>query len=137
MVVDAGGTKFVKTPVVYAGIDLNTLDNIDVRASTFAADFFLWFRFPEATSLDPHEVEFPTAVSGAQLGQEVLRRSRGGFTTVTYHVKGVFRGDYEFARFPFDQQTLRIPVQFHNSNSYTMILAYGSSAARGKGAAKG
>jgi ABC-type branched-subunit amino acid transport system substrate-binding protein len=124
LVVNANGTKFVRTPVVYAGIEMNNLDNIDVRQNTFAADFFLWFRYEDNLNLDPHEVEFPTVVSGATLGKEVGHRSRGGFTTVTYHVKGVFRSDYEFSRFPFDQQTLRIPIQFHNSNSYTMILAY-------------
>jgi len=55
-------------------------------------------------------------------------RTRGGFSTVTYHVKGVFHTDYEFSRFPFDQQVLRIPVQIHNTNSYTLILAYGRPA---------
>jgi branched-chain amino acid transport system substrate-binding protein len=107
---------------------MNSLDNIDVRNNTFQADFFLWFRTLDELNLDPHEVDFPTAVSGASLGKEVERRTRGGFTTVTYHVKGVFRSDYEFSRFPFDEQTLRIPVQVHNSNNYTMILAYGGSS---------
>jgi branched-chain amino acid transport system substrate-binding protein len=125
MVIDAAGVKYVRTPVVYAGIELNSLDNIDVRANTFAADFFLWLRYKDDLDLDPHEVEFPTVVSGATLGKEVGRREREGYTTVTYHVKGVFRSDYEFSRFPFDQQTLTIPFQFHNSNNYTMILAYG------------
>jgi branched-chain amino acid transport system substrate-binding protein len=124
MVVDAGGASFVKTPVVYAGIEMNQIDNIDVRVNTFAADFFLWFRTPNDQFVDPHDVEFPTVVSGATLGKEVGRKSYGGFTTITYHVKGVFRSDYEFSRFPFDQQVLRIPVQIHNENSYTMILAY-------------
>jgi len=127
-VVGAGDEKFVKTPVVYAGIDLNSLDNVDVRASSFSADFFLWLRYQDELNLDPHEVEFPTAISGAQLGHEISRRSSAGFTTVTYRVKGVFRDDYEFSRFPFDTQTLRFPVQFHNSNSYTMILAYGGDS---------
>lgn len=126
---DASTITYVKTPVVYSGIELNSLDNIDVRANTFAADFFLWFRYQYELNLDPHEVEFPTVVSGATLGKEVGRRSKDGFTTVTYHVKGVFHSDYEFSRFPFDEQTLKIPIQFHNSNNYTMILAYGGSGA--------
>jgi ABC-type branched-subunit amino acid transport system substrate-binding protein len=130
MVIDAGGTRLVKTPVVYAGIDLNSLDNIDVRAGTFAADFFLWFRFQDDSSIDVHEVEFPTAVSGAQLGKEVWHRTGDGFTTSTYHVKGVFHADYEFTRFPFDRQTLKIPVQVRNSTSYTLILAYGGAGSR-------
>ncbi len=129
MVIDAGEVKYVKTPVVYAGIDLNSLDNIDVRANTFAADFFLWFRYRDEQDIDAHEVEFPTAVSGAQLGKEVWRRNRDGFTTVTYHVKGVFHADYEFSRFPFDQQTLRIPIQVRNTTSYSLILAYGQGRA--------
>jgi branched-chain amino acid transport system substrate-binding protein len=127
-VIEIDGQQVVKTPVVYAGIDLNSLDNIDVRAGTFAADFFLWFRYEDsAGGIDPHEVEFPTAVSGAQLGKSVWERKHGGFTAVSYHVKGVFHGDYEFSRFPFDRQTLRIPVQVHNSTSYSLILAYGAS----------
>ncbi len=131
MVINAGDTKIIKTPVVYAGIDLNSLDNIDVRASSFAADFFLWFRYEDGVNINFHEVEFPTAVSGAQLGKELWYRMRDGFTTVTYHVKGVFHADYEFSQFPFDRQTLRIPIQVRNSTSYTLILAYGRSAASG------
>jgi ABC-type branched-subunit amino acid transport system substrate-binding protein len=131
-VIEIDGKQIVKTPVVYAGMDLNSLDNIDVRAGTFAADFFLWFRYEDSGgSVDPHEVEFPTAVSGAQLGKSVWERKHGGFTAVSYHVKGVFHGDYEFSRFPFDRQTLRIPVQIHNSTSYSLILAYGGSGDAG------
>lgn len=129
-VIKAGDVTYVKTPVVYAGMEMNSIDNIDVRNNTFQADFFLWFRFLDELNLDPHEVDFPTVVSGASLGKEVERRTRAGFTTVTYHVKGVFRSDYEFSRFPFDEQTLRIPVQVHNSNSYTMMLAYGGDSGR-------
>lgn len=126
-VVKASGEQFVKIPVVYAGIELNSIDNIDVRQDSFTADFFLWLRYQDQLNLDPHQVEFPTALSGAQLGKEVERRSAGGFTTVTYHVKGVFRSEYEFSRFPFDEQNLKIPVQIHNSNSYNMLLAYGGA----------
>jgi branched-chain amino acid transport system substrate-binding protein len=141
-VIDARGTgKIVKIPVVYAGIDLHNLDNIDVRTNSFAADFFLWFRYQNDQKLDPHLVEFPTAASGASLGNPIWSRSQDGFTTDAYHVKGVFHADYEFSRFPFDQQTLRIPVQFHNRTSYQLILAYGGagsialkSAASGKNA---
>lgn len=131
LVAEAGGTKIVKTPVVYAGIDLNSLENIDVRTNTFAADFFLWLRYEEGLNLDPLAVEFPNAVSGAQLGKEVARRIRAGFTTVTFHVKGVFHADNELSRFPFDQQTLKIPIQVRNSTSYSLILAYGGTGARG------
>ncbi len=131
MIVDADGTKVVKTPVVYAGIDLNSLDDVEVRTSTFAADFFLWLRHKDDLKLDPLEVEFPNAVSGAQLGNQVARHAEAGFTTVTYHVKGVFHADYDLSRFPFDQQTLKIPIQVRNSTSYSLILAYGKTGARG------
>jgi branched-chain amino acid transport system substrate-binding protein len=123
-VIDTSEGKLVKTPVVYVGIDLNKVENIDVRANTFGADFFLWFRYQDDLNLASHDVEFPTAVSGAGLGKEMARNSHGGFTTVTYHVQGTFRCNYEFSRFPFDSQMLRIPVQFHDSDSYTMILAH-------------
>jgi hypothetical protein len=49
---------------------------------------------------------------------------------VSLHVKGVFHAEYEFARFPFDRQTLRIPIQVRNSTSYTLILAYGGAGSR-------
>jgi ABC-type branched-subunit amino acid transport system substrate-binding protein len=133
MIIYAGDAKLVKTPVVYAGIEVNSLDNIDIRTSSFGADFFLWFRYQDDLNLDPHDVEFPTVISGGQLGHEISRRSRGGFSTVTYHVKGTFRAEYEFSRFPFDRQSLKIPVQIRNSTNYSMILAYGGvSAMRGK-----
>ena len=42
--IDSDGTEIVKTPVVYAGLDLNSLANIDIRLGTFSADFFLRLR---------------------------------------------------------------------------------------------
>jgi branched-chain amino acid transport system substrate-binding protein len=124
MVIDAGPFKVVKTPVVYAGIEVNALDNVDVRNSTFAADFFVWFRYKDDYNFDIHQVEFPTLVSGGDPGKEVFHRSRDGYTTVSHQVKGTFRADYEFSHFPFDRQTLRIPVQARNSSNYAVMLAF-------------
>ncbi len=127
-VVGAGNERYVKTPVVYGGIEMNSIDDINIVQSSFAADFFIWFRYSDQLSLDLHRVEFPTVISGATLGKEVAHRDWNGYTTVTYHVTGVFKGDYEFSRYPFDKQTLLIPMQFHASNNYNLILAYSTGA---------
>jgi len=136
MVIDAGQWKIVKTPVVYAGIEVNGLDNVDVRNSTFAADFFVWFRYKDGYNFDIHQVEFPTVVSGGDPGKEVFHRSKDGYTTVSHHVKGAFRADYEFSHFPFDRQTLRIPVQTRNSSNYAVMLAFSSEPDASKKANK-
>jgi hypothetical protein len=125
--IDIDGAKFVKVPVVYAGIELNSLDNIDTRADTFAANFFLWLRYQDKSNLDPHEIEFTTAVSGATLGMRSSAAAGKALPPWPIHVKGRVPGCYEFSRFPFEEQVLHIPIQFRNSNGYTMVLAYGNT----------
>lgn len=125
--IDTGAMTMVKTPVIYAGIDLNSIGKVDTRADTFAAVFFVWFRYRDDLNLTPDQIEFPTAVSGGQLGKEVARSTDGGFTTVTFPVKGVFQADFEFSRFPFDVQVLRIPIQIRDTTRYSLILAYGKT----------
>ena len=80
---EAGGKKeasaitYVKPPVVYSASNSIPWITSDVRANTFAADFFLWFRFQDENRIWIHEVEFPTVVSGATLG----KKSAGGART--------------------------------------------------------
>jgi branched-chain amino acid transport system substrate-binding protein len=100
--------------VVYTGVYLNEIQRVDVARESFAADIYLWLRFakdagPDAA--DPTDILFPTQIGGSfDRSRPSERRARGDGTEYwLWRVQGEFRNDFDLRRFPFDQQTLRLP----------------------------
>jgi branched-chain amino acid transport system substrate-binding protein len=101
--------------VVYTGIFVNQISSLDTAHMSFTADFYLWLRFadgigPDAT--DPSDISFPTLVSGSFDPAHPAEQGRlpGGTAYKLWRVNGVFRNDYNLQRFPFDRQTLSLPL---------------------------
>ncbi len=63
--------RFVyRTMVIYTGIDINEISNINPRNETFTADFYLWFR--HKGYLDYSKIEFLNAVKDLRLRDEPI-----------------------------------------------------------------
>ena len=103
---------FYKTQVVYTGIDLNKISDLDMKNSTFTADFYLWFRYQG--DFDESNVEFVNAVSPITLDKPIAEDTYKGETYHAYRVKAEFKGDFNFRAYPFDQQTLNISIRNRN-----------------------
>jgi branched-chain amino acid transport system substrate-binding protein len=122
-IIQVGKQYFWKQRVVYAGIDLNTVTNIDAANGTFTADFYLWLRYSgnddaaaiaftnaSNVSFDPTQplisqtINDPTLPQANQAGGQSLHYR-------VYHVKGDFKATYDFHQYPFDQQQLNIGFQ--------------------------
>jgi branched-chain amino acid transport system substrate-binding protein len=103
------GNYFYKTQVVYTGIDLNEVSNLDVKNSTFTADFYIWFRYEG--DFDESKVEFVNAVSPVALGNPIAQDTYNGQTYHAYRVKADFKSNFNFRAYPFDKQTLNITIR--------------------------
>lgn len=105
-----GEHTFSKTRVVYTGIDVNKIYNLDIAKGTFTADFYVWFRFQG--SFDDTRIEFVNAVYPIKLDSPFKTYYLGDNVWVrSYRVIGDFRNDFDTHAYPFDMQLLRIQLR--------------------------
>jgi branched-chain amino acid transport system substrate-binding protein len=110
-IIQVDGQSYWKQHVIYTGIDINKISNIDTTTSTFSADFFFWMRFN--SSEDATAIAFTNALNVSFDANVPLdsRTTVDGLLYRLYHVTGEFKATYDFHDYPFDQQQLRISFQ--------------------------
>jgi branched-chain amino acid transport system substrate-binding protein len=110
-----------RTMVVYTGIDINEISNINPRKETFTADFYLWFR--HKGYLDYSKIEFLNAVGDLGLRDEPIMEMTGqNMAYRAYRVKGDFNEAFLFRDYPFDSQTLSIRFRHKKFNSERLLF---------------
>ncbi len=92
--------------VVYTGIDINDVDELNAKDSSYLMDFYLWFRY--RGNLDAESIEFTNLVDSLQLQEELGRTDKDDQHYRAYRIKGRFRSDFDFRDYPFDEQSLRV-----------------------------
>jgi len=97
------------TQIVYTGIDINEISNLDTSSGNYVLDFFIWFRF--RNGLDMEKIEFTNAVNDLKLKNPIWTRERNGMTILTYKVRGTFHGDFVFKEYPFDNQLINLEIR--------------------------
>lgn len=111
--------------VVYAGLHVLDICQLDVERSTYTVDFYLWFRFQEEFHDD--QIEFLNSVGPVTLGEPVLEEVSEDLITRAYRVKAVFQDQFDFSRYPFDDHTLRLTFRHARLTSDDMIYAADSA----------
>lgn len=103
---------------VETGIWLVNLEKVDLAASSYKLDFYLWFKFdPSEISLeDIKEFEF---INGAPTKYEISANKEQGY--LEYRVKGDFIKTFDFTRYPFETQELSIELEHKNLNASSLI----------------
>jgi branched-chain amino acid transport system substrate-binding protein len=116
------GDRFLyRTMVVYTGIDINEISNINPRTETFTADFYLWFR--HSGYLDYSQIEFLNAAGDIHLKDEPISEMTGhNFSYRAYRIKGDFNEALIFRDYPFDSQTLSIRFRHKIFNSERLLF---------------
>jgi branched-chain amino acid transport system substrate-binding protein len=119
--IQIGDQCFWKQRVVYAGIDVNKVSDINVTTSTFSADFYLWMRYKGAD--DATAITFNNASSVSfDPTKPLASKLIGDLQYRLYHVTGDFKAAYDFHQYPFDQQQLTI--SFQNTRLTSKHLVY-------------
>ena len=109
-----------KIQVVYTGMDINEVGELNLKDATYEVDFYLWFRF-QGEFEDTH-IEFVNSVDPIDLGEPIMERSFEDTTTRAYRVKAYFKSEFFFHEYPFDEQILRI--QFRHKEHEKNQLIY-------------
>lgn len=99
---------------VRVGVWLVNVEKIDLAASSYRLDFYLWFRFnsSEIGLEDVKEFEF---VNGYPTKYEIYSSEDQGY--LEYRVRGDFIKTFDFARYPFEAHTLTVELEHKNLNA--------------------
>jgi len=110
-VIKAGDHYLRQQRIVFAGINVNQVGDLDLASQTFTADFFVWLKY--AGDNKPTAITFLNAVDPSlALGDPIKTTTVGNVTYALYRVKSTFQAPMEFRDFPFDKQQL--PIEFAN-----------------------
>ena len=116
-----------KTNIVYVGMDINELGDIDESTSSYIVDFYLWFRYKGDIPAD--EIEFTNySVERLDSGQKLTldkpmeEGKEDGITYKVYRMKADFSENFDFRLYPFDRQILK--VRFRHANLTRDQLIY-------------
>lgn len=115
------GKYYYKTKVVYTGLDLNEITNIDQKDQSFTADMYLWFR--HKGDMKYREIEFANAVNPIDLRADPLIQGRvNDMKYRAYRVKTKFLQSFQFHHYPFDAQDLHIQFRHKDLNRQQLIF---------------
>lgn len=124
-IVTLNGKYAYITRIIYTGMDLIEIKDIDQKNSTYTADFYLWFRYIENAAdpeFLPEEVEFTNAVNISNYSVIKKQINADGMIETTLRVSGVFKNQFSYQAYPFDRQNLLI--QFRNKYADSNLLQY-------------
>jgi len=121
------GKYMHRTNIVYTGIDINEIRNLDEKTSSYLVDFYLWFRFQGDISAD--HIEFTNygtdrmdSGDKLELDEPIGEETIDDITYRVYRVKADFKEKFRFNDYPFDRQQLAI--RFRHSNLTRDNLIY-------------
>jgi len=110
--------------MIYTGIDIIEMREISQIASTYTADFYLWFRYKPQTNsaFKPDNIIFMNAESINS--KDVIREetTADGSVYKTLRVSGTFKNQFNFQAYPFDQQDL--VIRFRNQDANASFIQY-------------
>lgn len=102
-----------KTNVAYVGVDINEVSNINEKESTCLIDFFLWFRFKENINADNiiftnYEEDWLESQTRLEIVEPITEETIEGITYRSYRIKAYFNENFDFHKYPFDVQQIKI-----------------------------
>jgi len=103
---------------VSVGVWLINVERVDLAASSYRLDFYLWFKF------DPSEIGASTVkefeiVNGAPTKTPEIVNEEGG--RIEYRIRGEFVKTFDFTRYPFETQTLTIELEHKRLNASSLV----------------
>jgi hypothetical protein len=114
-----------KSPVeVQVGVWLVNVEKVDLAASSFKLDCYLWFNFdPSEISLtDVKDFEF---INGAPTKYEIATDEEG---YLEYRVRGDFIKAFDFSQYPFENQELSVQLEHKFLDSTQLVYVSDASS---------
>ncbi|MCP4352560.1 MAG: ABC transporter substrate-binding protein [Desulfobacterales bacterium] len=114
------GKYSYKINVVYTGIEINEISDLDIDNYSCMLDFHLWFRYQG--KIDVQSIEFLNAIEPIQLKDPDLEKGKGELKYRLYHVKGKFRTDFLPSQYRFGHHLLGLSFRPRGLNRNNLIF---------------
>jgi potassium efflux system protein len=95
-----------KTNVVYTGLQVNKIENLDVEKNQYDLDFSIWFRY--RGEFEPQDLVFVNAVEPVKLEKPADERRVEDMIYRLYRVKAKFRYNFTDTRRPYGQHVVGV-----------------------------
>lgn len=109
-----------KINVVYTGIELNAIDELDMENLTAKMDFYMWFRYQG--EIDTRNIEFTNAVEPISLVAPVHETTKNQMTYCLYHITGKFRVDFRPSLHSFGQHLIGVSFRPRGMDRNNLIF---------------
>ncbi len=111
---------------VSVGVWLVNVERVDLAASSYRLDFYLWFRF-NTSEINASTVKEFEIVNGAPTRTpEIVREEEG---RIEYRIRGEFVKTFDFTRYPFETHTLTIELEHKRLNASHLVYEPDSETA--------
>jgi hypothetical protein len=94
----------------YVGFYVNDLSQLDLKKSTYIADFYVWLRW--RGDEDPSNIEFLNGSLDMKEHPNTL--DAAGSKYVSFHCRGTFHDAFDYRRYPLDEHELVIEMEDGN-----------------------
>jgi hypothetical protein len=108
---------------VQAGVWIIDIQKIDLSASTYRLDFYLWFNFDPSkiNANDVGQFEFIN-------GQPNIKQIDANDSYIEYRVTGDFVKTFDFTNYPFESHTLYIELEHENLDDSHLVYDIDSAS---------
>jgi len=111
--------RLTQTRVVYTGMKINEISDINIRALLFSIDCYLWFRFKG--DLNTEEIVFKNVSVPFMMKKVKETITDDGAKYHLYHLKGRFKADFLPYKLSFGQHLLGLSFHHESLNRNHLI----------------
>jgi len=108
-----------KTNIVYTGIKINEISEIDTKNLTYEVNFNIWFRFQGEQH--PEDITFVNAVDKIYLDDPIEEKRRNNLTYRAYQVQAAFKIDFHTQDFSKGQYELGVKFRHRDLTRKNLI----------------
>ncbi len=109
---------------VEVGIWLVNVEKVDLAASSFKLDFYLWFHF-NPSEINLSEIKEFEFINGSPTKYEITADEEG---YLEYRVRGDFIKTFDFTQYPFENQELSVHLEHKRLDSTQLLYISDASS---------
>ena len=112
--------------VVFVGVDVVRINDINIKDMQWDVDVFMWFKWAE-NRLDPKEIEKIGVINSVKEQSMMFKENLSGpIKYRVYRKRLTLTSPYDLSAFPFDEQVLPMSIAHINKNATHIMLVVDS-----------
>jgi branched-chain amino acid transport system substrate-binding protein len=122
-VIVVDGAPYHVVNVIFAGVDVVKINDVNTRDMNWDVDVFVWFKW-DGERVDVKEVEKIGIVNLVKEQSSLLLKENlaGPIKYRVYRKRLTLNASYDLSRFPFDSQSLPLTIAHNSRNSTHLML---------------